>query len=98
MSICTFRLAPEVLTIAILATRLACLFDQVAHSMKKFFVVAVTALVTSHAAFLDATPMAKVVKLLKNMQTKIQQTGKKEQSSYDKYSCWCEETCVRRVR
>jgi len=63
-----------------------------AYSMKKFFGIAVIVLATGHAAVLDATPMAKVVKLLRNMQTKIQKTGKAEQKSYDKYACWCEDT------
>jgi len=44
------------------------------------------------AARLGETPMAKVVTLLENMKTKIESTGKSEQTSYDKYTCWCEDT------
>jgi len=36
--------------------------------------------------------MAKVVTLLEGMRTKIEATGKSEQASYDKFTCWCEET------
>jgi DNA repair exonuclease SbcCD ATPase subunit len=41
---------------------------------------------------LTDTPMARVVGLLKDMQTKIKDDGKAEQKSYDKLSCWCEDT------
>merc|ERR1719223_996964 len=50
------------------------------------------ALAACHAARLGETPMAKVVTLLGNMKTKIESTGKSEQTSYDKYTCWCENT------
>jgi len=51
-----------------------------------------TGLAAGHAARLYETPMAKVVTLLENMKAKIEKTGKSEQSSYDKYTCWCEDT------
>jgi len=43
------------------------------------------------------TPMSKVVQLLQEMQARIMSDGKKEQQSYDKYACWCEDTLARKA-
>eukprot|EP00444_Apocalathium_aciculiferum_P008415 CAMPEP_0183394876 /NCGR_PEP_ID=MMETSP0370-20130417/8903_1 /TAXON_ID=268820 /ORGANISM="Peridinium aciculiferum, Strain PAER-2" /LENGTH=712 /DNA_ID=CAMNT_0025575367 /DNA_START=72 /DNA_END=2210 /DNA_ORIENTATION=- len=44
------------------------------------------------------TPMAQVVQLLTEMQARIEGDGKIEQSSYDKYACWCESTLARKAK
>eukprot|EP00448_Togula_jolla_P040997 CAMPEP_0170624660 /NCGR_PEP_ID=MMETSP0224-20130122/30346_1 /TAXON_ID=285029 /ORGANISM="Togula jolla, Strain CCCM 725" /LENGTH=713 /DNA_ID=CAMNT_0010951187 /DNA_START=74 /DNA_END=2212 /DNA_ORIENTATION=- len=44
-----------------------------------------------------ASPMEKVVTLLKDLEGKIQQDGKEEQLAYDKYACWCEKTTARKA-
>jgi hypothetical protein len=41
--------------------------------------------------------MAKVVTILEQMKTKIEGDGKSEQSSYDKYACWCEDTLAEKA-
>merc|ERR1740130_724729 len=65
------------------------------------FACSLVLLVTGHelafAARLGETPMAKVVTLLSNMKTKIESTGKSEQTSYDKYTCWCEDTMAQKA-
>jgi len=38
---------------------------------------------------IDATPMGKVVKLLKGLQTKVEKQGQKEAVQYDKFACFC---------
>merc|ERR1719424_1316366 len=40
----------------------------------------------------SGSPAAKVVTMLEGMRTKIEATGKSEQASYDKFTCWCEDT------
>jgi len=62
------------------------------------FAIALLALATGHeAARLGETPMAKVVTLLKGMADDIDSTGKSEQASYDKYTCWCEDTLAEKA-
>jgi len=65
------------------------------------FVIALVALAVGHenvlAARLVDTPMAKVVKLLEDMKTKIDKDGKAEGASYDKYACWCEDTLAEKA-
>lgn len=39
----------------------------------------------------SATPMEKVVSLLTDLKGRLEQDGKDEQKSYDKFACWCEE-------
>ena len=36
-----------------------------------------------------ASPVERVVILLKDIQTKIENDGKAEQQVYDKFACWC---------
>lgn len=40
----------------------------------------------------DDNPVTRVVGLLKDLQSRIEKDGAGEQSAYDKYACWCEET------
>jgi hypothetical protein len=64
----------------------------------KFAIVALILLATGQAATLGGdNAMAKVVKLLEDMTTKITKTGESEQASYDKYACWCEETLAEKA-
>jgi len=44
-----------------------------------------------------ATPVERVVTLLKDLQTKLSQDEKEEQQAYDKYACWCEKTTERKA-
>jgi len=43
-----------------------------------------------------ASPVERVVNLLKDLQTKVGQDGKVEEQIYNKYACWCEETSLRK--
>jgi len=45
----------------------------------------------------EQTPVEKVVNLLKDLKTKIEQDGKVESQIYDKYACWCEKTTARKA-
>jgi len=64
-----------------------------------FTVLFAVALVISPAAgaTLAASPMQKIVQLITNMKTDIEKEGKGEQASYDKYSCWVEDTLRRKA-
>jgi hypothetical protein len=44
------------------------------------------------------SPVVKVVKLLTELEARIQGDGKVEQQSYDKTACWCEETLARKAK
>jgi len=44
------------------------------------------------------TPMATVVQLLTQMKARIEADGMLEQTSYDKYACWCESTMARKAK
>jgi len=50
------------------------------------------------ASSCDGTPMDKVVVLIKDLKAKVLKEGKEEQLSYDKYSCWCENTLATKVK
>jgi hypothetical protein len=43
------------------------------------------------------TPMSRVVTLLKDLKAEVEKDGKKEQQTYDKYSCWCEDALGRKA-
>jgi len=43
------------------------------------------------------TPISKVVKLLQDLMTKIDDDGKAQQKTYDKFACWCEKTLARKA-
>jgi hypothetical protein len=45
----------------------------------------------------NETPMDRVVTLIQDLKTKVEQDGKSEQQSYDKYACWCEKTLERKA-
>jgi len=57
------------------------------------------ALAFSHAIALkfQSTPMARVAQLISQVHARIEADGKKEQMSYDKYACWCENTMGRKA-
>lgn len=44
----------------------------------------------------SASPVERVVNLLKDLQTKTQNDGKVEEQIYNKYACWCEKTSARK--
>merc|ERR1719424_2627421 len=44
-----------------------------------------------------ATPMERVVLLIKDLKSKVVADGKAEQASFDKYACWCEKTLERKA-
>jgi len=53
--------------------------------------------VAANAATLDQSPISRVVGLITELKAKIEGDGKKEQQSYDKYACWCENTLARKA-
>eukprot|EP00429_Kryptoperidinium_foliaceum_P048739 CAMPEP_0176120000 /NCGR_PEP_ID=MMETSP0120_2-20121206/60349_1 /TAXON_ID=160619 /ORGANISM="Kryptoperidinium foliaceum, Strain CCMP 1326" /LENGTH=728 /DNA_ID=CAMNT_0017454431 /DNA_START=40 /DNA_END=2226 /DNA_ORIENTATION=+ len=44
-----------------------------------------------------ASPVERVVKLLEDLQGKLEMDEKMEQKVYDKYACWCEKTSARKA-
>lgn len=42
-------------------------------------------------------PVTKVVELLENLKSGIEEDGEKEQKTYDKYACWCEDTTAEKA-
>jgi len=60
-------------------------------------VLAIAAAGTVSGNSASGTPMEKVVQLLGGLKSKIEADGKAEQSSYDKYACWCEDTLGRKA-
>jgi len=45
-----------------------------------------------------ASPVERVVILLKDIAGKLEADGKAEQQMYDKYACWCEKTSLRKAQ
>lgn len=45
----------------------------------------------------EPTPIERVVTLIEDLATQIQDDGKTEQASYDKYACWVEDTLQRKA-
>jgi len=54
-------------------------------------------LVGANAAVQDAGPIAKVVVMLKDLKTGLDNDQTAEQAAYDKFACWCEETTQRKA-
>mmetsp|Transcript_31469 Transcript_31469/g.73515 ORF Transcript_31469/g.73515 Transcript_31469/m.73515 type:complete len:722 (+) Transcript_31469:89-2254(+) len=55
--------------------------------------------VASPSPAAPASPQVqKVVTLLSQLQARVEQDGRLEQASYDKYSCWCEKTLERKAQ
>jgi hypothetical protein len=46
----------------------------------------------------SAGAISQVVLLLKELSARIESDGKEELASYDKYSCWCEDTLARKAK
>merc|ERR1719310_2145710 len=44
-----------------------------------------------------ASPVERVVNLLKDLKAKVEADGEGEQQVYDKYACWCETTTARKA-
>jgi len=51
----------------------------------------------AHASALSQSPMSRVVALIEQLKARIEDDGKMEQQSYDKYACWCENTLARKA-
>jgi len=60
--------------------------------MKNLFFVAAAAMTVS------ASPVTKVVELIKELQAKTIADGENEQKVYDKFACWCEKTTDRKAK
>jgi len=54
-------------------------------------------LVGANAAVQDVGPIAKVVVMLKDLKTGLDNDQAAEQAAYDKFACWCEETTQRKA-
>lgn len=52
--------------------------------------------VSATARSTTGSPVERVVNLLKDLQTKVQNDGKVEEQIYNKYACWCEKTSERK--
>lgn len=52
----------------------------------------------SEAATLQASPISRIVTLITELKAKVEADGRKEQQSYDKYACWCENTLARKAK
>jgi len=65
--------------------------------MKLFATIAISFLVVGASAAKTGSPVERVVNLLKDLQNKVLQDGKREQQIYDKYACWCEKTTARKA-
>ena len=42
--------------------------------------------------------MAQIARLITELEAKVQEDGKAEGASYDKYACWCESTLARKAQ
>jgi len=54
-------------------------------------------LVAANGATLEQSPISRVVGLITELKAKVESDGKKEQQSYDKYACCCENTLARKA-
>jgi hypothetical protein len=59
--------------------------------------VFVTLCVTADAAVLQQSPINRLVGLITELKAKTEADGRKEQQSYDKFACWCENTLARKA-
>jgi hypothetical protein len=46
----------------------------------------------------SASPVTKVVELIKELEAKVIADGEMEQKVYDKFACWCEKTTDRKAK
>jgi hypothetical protein len=60
-------------------------------------VVALALVAAAAATSQSATPIDRVVELIEGLRSKIVADGEAEQTVYDKYACWCEETTARKA-
>lgn len=66
--------------------------------MKTIIFTAVLAGVSASAGKPKATAMDRVVKLIQDLKGRVESDGKAEQSSFDKYACWCEKALERKAK
>lgn len=60
--------------------------------------VLATVVAGASATVYRETPVAKVVTLLTEMKAGIEGDGEKEQRSYNKFACWCEDTAAQKAQ
>jgi len=60
-------------------------------------IFAVVFLASANAVRLEQTPMSRVAELLQDLLRRVEQDGRLEQKSFDKYACWCEQTLARKA-
>jgi len=53
-----------------------------------------TLLIGSSAAAVQVTPIAKVISLIEDMKTEVENDGKNEATEYDKFACFCKDTTL----
>jgi len=63
----------------------------------KAIVLLSAAIGCTEAATLQQSPISQVVALITGLKSSIEADGRKEQQSYDKYACWCENTLARKA-
>jgi len=51
-------------------------------------------LVGTHAASVQVTPIAKVISLIEDMKTEVENDGNNEATEYDKFACFCKDTTL----
>jgi len=60
--------------------------------------VAVALLVANLQMTVAVTPVAKVIDLLKNLKQEVEDTGKREAATYDKFSCFCKSSTATKAK
>lgn len=65
--------------------------------MQRVLLAVVALLVITASSASRASPISKVVALIQQLKARIEDDGKMEQQSYDKYACWCENTLARKA-
>jgi len=53
-----------------------------------------TLLAGSHATSVQVTPIEKVISLIEDMKTEVEQDGQNEATEYDKFACFCKDTTL----
>merc|ERR1719446_2013543 len=62
-----------------------------------FNVVVLLAIMVAPGQAKDEDPIARVVNLIEDLKSKIEEDGKAEQKTYDKFACWCEKTLAKKA-
>merc|ERR1719171_1515058 len=54
----------------------------------------VALLTGASGAAVEVTPIAKVISLIEDMKTEVEEDGKNEATEYDKFACFCKDTTL----